>query len=734
MKKIHILSLIAFLAAFLLFQIELIVAKLLLPGYGGSYMVWGSCMVFFQAALLGGYYFSHAVLSRMGISKYLLLHGALLLVTLLFFPGRALSLSEQAHSGFLAIDVFRELLLSIGPVFFLLSTISIVTQVWLSGSALKEKDKPYTLYAWSNLGSFAALLTYPFVFEYFFDLNTQLLIWRIAYVFLIGLHLAAWFLIPRAIDQPAAADKAIESLPRASFIRCFLLSAGAVMIFLAATNIVTVEIAPIPLIWIIPLSIYLLTFVLNFKTVPWYPKWIDRQIHVIIGLSIVLFFLILRQTAPVLIGASSVFLLLFFTCMYCQRKVLELKPRDNRHLTQFYLIISLGGFTGGLITSWIIPLISDLLLEYPLALFAIALTFLPDNPRKDKKKIPALQIAIVALFVVGMLMLPGIFNGSSNFLTFLLVAGFAYATFSYLKKNQYATPLTLLLIILFASSMEQKWTGRNVIYKKRNFYGIYQVYNTGRIRRFRHGATLHGTQIQDPEKPQYQSSPTTYYGYSSPVASVLGEQGNNYNLHKIGVIGLGAGTLAAYTKPGQIMDFYELDPEVYKIAGSYFTFLQYARGALSLHIGDGRLSLKSRPEAKYDLLIVDAFSGDAVPYHLITKEMLEIYRQHLNPGGAVLFHLSNRYFRLEHVLGRVGAGLNAMTCFKVGITRNNVEDLSLWGALTWDKNTYQKLVGQSEWQKANPSEYSDLRIWTDQYSSVLPIIKYDELRASIVEW
>jgi hypothetical protein len=718
MKKVFSLQLITFLSAFLLFQIELILAKTLLPGYGGSYMVWGACMVFFQATLLAGYYFSHMVLRHIGISKYLSLHLVLLLLPLLLFPGRALSLSPQNNTEFLAIDVFRQLLLTIGPVFFLLSTMSIVTQVWLAGSSLTQRDNPYTLYAWSNLGSFAALLTYPFVFEYFFDLSMQLLIWRIAYVLLIALNIAGWFLIPQRKEEHADQRESVKP-GKTKFIRCFLLSTGGVMLFLAVTNIITVEIAPIPLIWIIPLSIYLLTFVLTFKNVPWYPKVIDRYIHSITGFSIILFFLLQQQALPVIIGATIIIILLFLTCMYCQNQLLGLRPADHRRLTAFYLVISLGGFAGGLLTSWIIPLISNLLLEYLLALLIIALTF-PFPAIKAKKNNMIFQVFIVSAFILVVLMWPSIIP-ANNFMGVLSGTLVALGLLFYFKNIKYAMAISLIAVILFSPYLEMAWTKRNFVYQKRNFYGIYQVYNTGRIRRFRHGATLHGSQIMDPENPQNQLVPTTYYGLSSPVASILGSP-DSFPLHRIGVVGLGAGTLAIYTRPGQIMDFYELDPEVYKIASQYFTFLDRAQGKINLFIGDGRLNLKNQRE-KYDLLIIDAFNGDIVPYHLITKEMVEICRQHLNPNGILLFHLSNRYFSLERILSRIGAELNTENYYKLGTNSgDNVEELSFWGAFTWDKNVSAKLLSQG-WSSEKPSEYSNLRVWTDQYSNVLPVIK-----------
>lgn len=733
MKKIFLLNLITFLSAFLLFQIELIIAKILLPEYGGSYMVWGSCMVFFQAALLAGYYFSHALLSRLGISKYLLIHLALLFLPLLFFPGRALSTGAHTNSGFIAADIFRQLLITIGPVFFLLATMSMVTQIWLAHSGLEQKTRPHTLYAWSNLGSFAALLNYPFVFEYAWDLSSQLLFWRLGYLALIVLNIIAWLLIPAGKDELIPNELPSEMTVKHRFIRPFLLSAGGVMLFLAVTNIITVEIAPIPLIWIIPLALYLLSFVLNFKDRPWYPAWIDRYIPGMMGISVVLYFLLQQQSLPVVTGGIATLILLFFICMYCQHQLLEQKPSAPGALTAFYLFISLGGFVGGLITTWLIPLISSSLLEYPVALLIIALAF-PDISEKERgKKNTALQYGILIVFILVLLVWPWRFP-KSNLLIVLILLWLSLRAFTFLKSMKYAVAGILGLTIVLSSYLEMAWTGRNFIYRKRNFYGIYQVYNTGRIRRFRHGATLHGTQIMDPQYPQNQLVPTTYYGEHSPVASVLGLP-DHFPAGRVGVVGLGAGTLAAYSRPGQIMDFYELDPEVHNIADNYFTYLQNARGKLNFFIGDGRLNIKNNKEVKYDVLMVDAFNGDAIPYHLITEEMMNIYRQHLNPRGILLFHLSNRYFKLEQILSRIAAELHARMSYKLGVNSgDNIEELSLWGAITWDDGANKELISSAGWTPDDPSRSAGLRPWTDQYSNVLPIVKYDEFFGSVFRW
>ena len=297
MQKFFLLQLITFLAAFLLFQIELIVAKLILPHYGGSYLVWGACVVFFQAFLVLGYWYSHVVGKKISIAYVTRYHLILLLIPLLSFPGRPLVIEPTQPSWPLAMGVFWELFRTIGLVFFVLSTISIITQNWLAASQLPQRFNPYSLYAYSNFGSLAALLSYPFLFEYFFNLDVQLKFWRWGYFLLIAIYAVACGVIQGQRQDKVTADKR-RAIPGVDILRWLLLGAAGVMLFLAVTNMITLEIAPIPLFWVITLSIYLVTFILNFKEKSWCPAWISKKVHLLLGLSVLLFFFFLSTYTP----------------------------------------------------------------------------------------------------------------------------------------------------------------------------------------------------------------------------------------------------------------------------------------------------------------------------------------------------------------------------------------------------------------------------------------------------
>ncbi len=716
MIKIALLNLLVFLSAFLLFQIELIAAKILLPQYGGSYMVWGACMVFFQAALLVGYGFSHVLLSRMRMVHYRLVHLGLMLSALLFFPGRDFIVHAANDKIFLAADVFGQLLLTIGPVFFVLSTVSIVAQVWLAQSELPEQNNPYSLYAWSNFGSFAALLTYPFVFEFFFDQSIQLLIWKGAYFFVIGLSILMCFAIKlKAADLKV--DEKVLSLRHQEVFRWVLLSAAGVMMFLAVTNILTMAIAPFPLLWIIPLGIYLLAFVLNFKRVPWCPAWIVKYIHLFVGLGVLFYLFQERSVFPIAFKMTGLFFLLFIFCMYCQNQLAESRPTENRNLTLFYFLISFGGFVGGMVTTWLMPLVANSILEFVLGLLIIALTVVASGKGHGKSSVALISMAVL---IVSLFLWPLAFIKDSLFGVFLIIA-LVLILFNQLNGVKNAFALTMILLFMLTASLEVLWGGKTYLYKKRNYYGICKIFDYGGARVFMHGTTLHGMQNLD---SALAMQPTSYYGAHSPVADVLKDE--SFARDHIGIVGLGAGTLAAYGGPGQKIDFYELDPEVYRIANRFFTFIKNSPAKISYFLGDARLALDKNTNAKYDILIIDAFSGDSIPSHLLTKEMLAKCREHLSENGVILFHVTNRYLNAGLIAAESASALNAHFCYKSTGELNFYELHSDWVAVTWSDRRFEKLILQLQWDQKGAKAFSHTRLWTDQYSNIIAVLKIDE--------
>jgi spermidine synthase len=427
----------------------------------------------------------------------------------------------------------------------------------------------------------------------------------------------------------------------------------------------TYEIAPVPLLWIIPLTIYLFSFVLVFKNKPFMPHWIHRFIFTIIALSIVYYFLSKMLTMPALLSTIVFNVLLFVLCMFNQSVLIKSKP-SNQNLTFFYVMISLGGFLGGILTSWIIPLVSSNLIEFLVGLLLIAL---------GTRRIWLIVITAAA--------------------------------------------------ILFASPIEGMIRNHNSIVKKRNYYGIYDAFDSKGLRIMLHGTTLHGVQLTDPKQ---RWIPIGYYSPTSPLGDVLIK--NVFATNRIAGIGLGAGTIAMYSRGDCPVDFYELDPDVIDLAKQHFWYLSLAPGPINIFTGDGRISLEKNKEAMYDIIVIDAFGGDSIPSHLINRDVTALYKKHLREGGAIVFHIPNRYFDMKPILAHIANDLEGYAAFKAtsdeGYTMRTV-----WGIITWDSSKHQQLINEHNWKPLTSTSYSSIRPWSDDYSNILPIVDWNQMTDSI---
>jgi len=741
-----LLIILTFLSAFLLFQIELVIAKLFLPNYGGSYLVWGACIVFFQAVLLAGYIFAHTFLKRLGSSAYLKIHLWLLFIPFVFFPLRDFHLSFNSftipltpYPLPLVLDIFWRLLTSIGPVFFALSTMSLVTQSWLASSLLKGRDNPYGLYAVSNLGSFAGLLTYPFIFERYLTNTEQLEIWRVLYLILVAGNVLAWFLIKTtrhsegalgATEESKDVSRSFAALPALRgagrmtgdpILRWLCLGAAGVVMFMSVTNIITYEVAPVPLLWIIPLGIYLMAFVLNFKKNPWCPSWMVRGIGPIIGLATMMYFLSQKHLLPVLLVIFILSGFLFFICMYTQNQLIQSKPSSSTQMTLFYVMISLGGFLGGILTSWIIPLVSNTLIEYLVGLLLVALIVPQASSKPPFWSLCLCVVLVVAAFFVW----PHVVTEYHlwSFVLLWIAVGYSFSVISSDKKFFTAV---LIGIILATPWLESIWQDAHFIIKKRNYYGVYEIYDSKHgVRVLVHGTTLHGIEFIDRDKRRI---PLGYYSPLSPIGSLLID--DVFQAKRVGVVGLGTGALSMYSKPDCPIDYYELDADVKNLASQYFWYLAEAPGDVNVILGDARLSLKNANDGEYDLLAIDAFSGDSIPTHLVNKDVLVEYRRKLSPRGGIIFHITNRYLNLEPVLAKIAADSGAYVAVKdVGDEGYNMR--SIWCILTWDDDRFLTLITKEDWQPLEIDPKDQGRIWSDDYSTILPIINMGELAISL---
>jgi hypothetical protein len=696
----------------------------MLPKFGGSYMVWGGCVVFFQCALLLGYLYSHLVVEKIGIMRYRYFHMFLLLLPLLFFPGRQLPVIAAHPNLLMVLDVFWQLSISIGLVFFVLSTTTVITQVWLASSELSQKENPYILYSISNLGSFLGLLSYPFLFEAYFNINTQLNIWRFGYLILLILYFVVFKIVPVSKKQTEAFDLSAKfGVDKLSWI---LLSAAGVIAFLSVTNVFTYEIAPAPLLWVIALCIYLISFVLNFKHNPFCPGWIRSKFYLVLSSSIVFYFLTQKRILPIFVEIAAYSFFLFAICMFCQSELARMKPKNERELTMFYLLVALGGVVGGFFVSWIAPLFFTLTLEFLVGLFCICFAM---GLEEKKGKIGLSNIRLIFYALLLLILWPGFFK-NYNFFGVVLIFVFFGLIFKKLKVSLRALSLAVFSIMACSWFISPLWSDFNFIYSKRNYYGIYNLYIKDGAVFLINGTTLHGAQFIGGKD---EMEPLTYYHRKSPIGELM--ESKDFDFNTMGLVGLGVGTLASYGKAGQEIDFFELDPEVFAIASNFFTYLRKTPAKTNVIFGDARVSLKKMPKKRYSIIIVDAFSGDSVPVHLLTTEAMAEYRQHLKDGGLILFHISNRYLNLMPLLFNNAKALNAYVSGKSDRKMyGNVRLPSAWVALTWDADINKKFVSGLKWAKEYVGPDKSCRVWTDTYSNVLTVFKTKVFIDSLKRW
>jgi hypothetical protein len=654
-----------FVSAFLLFQVQPIMGRYVLPWFGGSPAVWTNCLLFFQVLLLAGYAYAHWVGSLRSSRAQAVIHAALVAASFCFLPIRPRSGLLQAGFGDPSWRILLVLTLTVSGPYFILSSTSPLLQRWFS---LGAPDKsPWRLYALSNLGSFLALLTYPFLIEPYLRLNTQAGIWSGLYV--LAAAGIVWCGIANRgemLAQRPAADLALR--PTTLLFWLGLATAGSALL-VATTNQVSQEIAVNPFLWVAPLAIYLLTFVLAFEREGFYRRSLFGNLAGVaapVGCA-------LQVTAFALPAGVQVGLylaVLFIMCMICNGELARARP-PTQHLTAYYLAIAAGGALGGAFVALVAPRIFMEFTEYPIGLaLACALALVGAGIRKPQK---ALIIAGITAVVAGVMI-----------------------------------------------------SDQQSIASKRNFYGILRVTerrdDIGMRRQLRHGRILHGFQYLDPDKRKW---PTTYYGPHSGVAHAL--KALDRPGRRIGLVGLGVGTLAAWGKPGDSFRFYEINPDVESMARRWFTFLQDSAARTEVVLGDARVQLEqelaSEQSADFDALVVDAFSSDAIPVHLLTAECAEIYRRRLVPGGVLLLHITNRVLNLDPVVRGMAADLG----WHAGVLQSQTDDAtgetaSRWVILTSDGDFIRRAGFNMSDDAWTPPGAKPIR-WTDDYSSLWHVVQ-----------
>jgi len=664
-----------FLGAFLLFLIEPLFAKLILPWFGGSAAVWATCLVFFQTALLLGYFYADATTRRLTPKRQSAVHTGLLLVSLLWMP-IAPQIFWRAH---VQVDpawrILGLLTFSIGLPFVLLSATSPLLQKWYARRV--SGRSPYHLFALSNCASLLALLSFPFLIEPRLSSRQQSTLWSSVYaLFAICCSLSAWFSRGNATNtfalnqSPAATEERTPPSYRTKLLWLSLSACGSMML-LAVTNHLSENVAPVPLLWVLSLALYLLSFALVFAKRSFYSRWfVARLLAAALGCAGCAIY-DSSITHAIQISVPLFCAALFVVCFFCHGELVQRKPAVH-YLTSFYLTIALGGALGAVCVGLLAPHILSGVYELPIVLLLAAI------------------LGSVVLWQ----------EGWSARIFWLGVSGAMCAVLVWNVRT----------------------TREDTVAMMRNFYGALRIqdFKVGRALPYRslvHGTIQHGAQyLTFPEN----RNPTTYYGRKSGVGLALRFCCDGPK--RVGVIGLGAGTLAAYGKPGDSFRFYEINPQVIEVANGWFTFLKQSPAKSEVILGDARLSLENEPSQQFDVLAVDAFSGDAIPVHLLTREAFAVYFRHLKPDGILAVHTSNTYLNLAPVVKLLAEDAGYATRF----IASEEDPLMMISSADWVLVTRnQRFLNVSETSVGgeNIIVLSGLRLWTDDYNNLFDILR-----------
>lgn len=666
-----------FLSSFLLFLVQPLIARQILPWFGGTAAVWTTCMLFFQTLLLAGYAYAHAANAKLDPRRQAILHTVLLALALAALPiapaerWKPLGAEEPISAILLVLGA------TVGLPYLLLAATSPLLQAWFARA--RPGADPYRLFAVSNLASLLALIGYPLVVEPYFGNREQVLWWSILFAVFAVLCAGLSWSISGKKNEETKEEKNTAPLRRNDYLLWLSLSATGSVLLLAVTNHVTQNVAAIPLLWLAPLTLYLLTFILAFEGGSLGRRFYRVDIFwgvVLVWLAGMTWLLVDSRFQFDLWLQLGMFLSgLFVGCLFCHGELYRSRPAA-RHLTAFYLTIAAGGALGGLLVAVLAPLVFNAYYE--------------------------LGLALVALSVL------------------------AAVRFAPVNRVARWASLAMLLAVAACAAYDGAHLHKDVLLSERNFYGAIRVKEYGapggpfHLRRLVHGVIMHGEQYMEAGR---RREPTTYYMPSSGIGMALAAAQARGPV-KVGVIGLGTGTLAAYGRAGDDFRFYEINRQVVEVAGRLFRFLSDSGARVKVVLGDARLTLEREPPQGFDVLAIDAFSSDSIPVHLITREALGLYLRHMKPGGVIAFHLTNRFLDLPPVVRRLAReyGLRAVHVADNGKDSDDDHTRTDWVLLARDPAALEA----KEIAKVSPEpseEHADWRTWTDDYSNLVQILK-----------
>lgn len=716
-----------FISATLVFLLQPIVARLILPMLGGSPAVWTTSMAFFQAALLGGYAYAHALQRVRSLRLQMIVHGAVLVIA-------AIALPLRVSSGFGEPDVERPilwllatLLLSVGAPFAALSATAPLVQAWYARTRSRETaDHTYRLYAASNIGSLFALLGYPLVVEPILSLSGQRWIWTVGY----GLFVAVLGALAISVSGRGAVavdvhTGSVEAGPRPSWRTrglWVLLAAIPSSLMLGVTSHLTTDVASAPMFWVLPLSLYLLTFILAFSDRR--PLGPDRILMLQVGaaaLSLAMLYYTSDSFVLVFLVQLSAF---FLAALACHTRLYDLRP-DTSHLTEFYLCLSLGGVIGGGFNAFLAPVLFTTVVEYPLVIVLSALALAPAG-LIDRRAIITWFVAVV--LIAGAPVIAYQFGYSDSAVLAMRLCLLAAVPAAVLLRRYRLLLVSLVAILASCAYMVSDHAQGGAVW--RNFFGVVTISDLedevleADVRTMTHGTTLHGAQSRDPAA---SCQPMVYYTPATPIGQVFTTVQASKPAIRVATTGLGAGSVGAFVRPTDSMTFFEIDPLVVELASDpyYFTYTtECAKGPIDYVIGDARLTLSKQPDGAFDIVFFDAFSSDAVPTHLLTREAIQLYLRKVKPDGVIILHLSNRNLQLRHVAmaSAIAAGGHVL------LQRHTPTDEA---ADRWESASDVVIVGRTREVladfRADPrwteGDGGGARAWTDDYSNLIgPIV------------
>jgi hypothetical protein len=716
-----------FLSAALLFAVQPMFTKMVLPRFGGSASVWSVAMVFFQGILLFGYAYADLLTRYVRGPLSLVIHLLVMLGGVLFLPlaiAQGWGLPPADREQFFLLGLFA---VSIGFPFFALSANGPLLQAWFARSGLAQAENPYFLYAASNVGSLLALFAYPFVAEPFSTLSFQGSVWRFGYYLLIALIAACGALVFFRRGGEAVLPQAQSTEPAPAFSRMAYWVALAFVpsaLMIAATTHITTDVAAAPFLWVLPLSLYLISFILVFsrRTFVSQATWMKLQPFL---LALLVLTLALDIRTWLIVDVVLHLLTFFVTAMICHGMMAATRPQ-TAYLTRFYFCMSLGGVLGGIFSGLIAPHVFSWIAEYPILVVAAALA--RPGLTWPRGREAAMLAAFAVLVVIAVL--PGFREGFSiippyNWFVWgaaiVLVAG-AVA----LRKQP------LRLAVLFAAVfVVTRIYPPNVrqLETVRSFFGVHKIEVTedGRFRVLRHGMELHGAQrlTTDDGKPVTgRPELSTYYHPNSPIADAIDAvQENKDGPISAAVIGLGTGAIACLMKPEDHLDYYEIDADVVHIArdSGLFTFLRDCKPDAHITLGDARLTIADAKDARYDVIVVDAFSSDSIPVHLLTREALRIYLSRLNPGGIIITHISNNHLDLTGVVTETAASVKLIARLYDEDEVAGLDPMIKFSTVMALARKEQDFGSMKDWDLQKPA--AGQHPWTDDFSNLLgPLI------------